>query len=454
MPSYKRVTACSLLLAMGISLSTCVAQSAGDGELTDLIKRIEPSVVRIDVFSSQGEGIGSGFVVGAEGIVVTNHHVMAGSHHAEISFNDKKKVLVLGTLLLDKDRDIAVVKIEAGSYPKLKLAGKLPSKGTRVVAFGAPQGFSFSATEGIVSAVRSVEELKHSQKKAGTWIQTSTPISPGNSGGPLVNRAGEVVGANTLVYVQGQNLNFAISSVDIASAVEKAKGQPLLRLIEGAAKEEADVSITSLAGAQRDEAIAKLADLILAVDSDSPAVEEAAMMLLLIDPNEVDDVLLKKKVAKAFKRLAFDSHFHQEEGIRGMARWGGKESVPYFAELLTLETFHGSEAIYEALSESDDPRASEAIASRLSNFFDHERALAALTRMGPAAEPGLIRTVSSPDPDVSLISVKLLAKFGTEASLSILNEASRKGIPAVRVAAKSAMFKIRARKRKSERSSE
>jgi HEAT repeat protein len=134
-----------------------------------------------------------------------------------------------------------------------------------------------------------------------------------------------------------------------------------------------------------------------------------------------------------------------------MARWGGESSVPYFAELLELETFDGSEAIYEVLSESSDPRAAEAIARRVGNFFDGKRALAALRRMGPAAEPGLILAVASEDFDVSLVSVKLLEEYGTEESLPILNEAVRKGVPAVRVAARSAMAKIRARQRKAAR---
>jgi len=92
---------------------------AADLDLTDLIKQVEQSVVRIDVEGKHGGGIGSGFVVDATGIVVTNHHVIAGASKAEVSFHDKKTAEVLGTLYLDKNRDIAVLKIAVDSYSAL-----------------------------------------------------------------------------------------------------------------------------------------------------------------------------------------------------------------------------------------------------------------------------------------------------------------------------------------------
>src|SRR5690606_502952 len=102
----------------------------------------------------------------------------------------------------------------------LKIATTLPKKGETTIAFGSPLGLSFTASNGIVSAVRLEDELRNEALGLNlnvTWIQTTSPISPGNSGGPLMNDRGEVIGINTLIVGAahaGQNLNFAVSSLD------------------------------------------------------------------------------------------------------------------------------------------------------------------------------------------------------------------------------------------------
>jgi S1-C subfamily serine protease len=204
--------------------------------LADLIEKIEPSVVRIDVTKGDGRGIGSGYVVAEDGVVATNCHVIAGAHEATAVFKNGDTAKVLGTLLIDENRDIAIIKIDKQSLTALPLADALPRQGDSVTAFGAPVGLSFSASDGIVSAVRQGGELAEADKLPGTWIQTTAPISPGNSGGPLVNREGKVIAMNTMVLLIGQNLNFAISSVDVADALHKAKAQQLVSLTDGAAK--------------------------------------------------------------------------------------------------------------------------------------------------------------------------------------------------------------------------
>ena len=114
----------------------------------------------------------------------------------------------------------------SGAVP-IKLAGALPRKGETVTALGSPLGLSFTATNGIISAIRSGEELGREigdTSMKGTWVQVDAALSPGNSGGPLINRKGEVVAMSTRAS-QGvaQNLNFGISIVDIRAAVVKAK---------------------------------------------------------------------------------------------------------------------------------------------------------------------------------------------------------------------------------------
>ncbi len=195
--------------------------------VADLIEAIEPSVVRISMSSPEGEGAGSGYVIDTEGTMVTNYHVVEGATRCTGRFRDDKKAEypITGIYYIDEKRDIAIVKIEApkDKLHPLSLAKDLPRKGEELVAFGAPLGLDFTTTQGNVSAIRDAQELLALgiPDYQGTWLQHSVPISPGNSGGPLVNMKGEVVGMNTMTITIGQNLNFAISAKDVADGLTK-----------------------------------------------------------------------------------------------------------------------------------------------------------------------------------------------------------------------------------------
>jgi len=204
-------------------------------ELPDLIALVEPSVVRINVVTSGGGGTGSGFLVDQAGTIVTNYHVVQGAVRAEVELTDGTTANVTGFRHLISEKDIAIIDIDLPSE-KLKpvaVAESLPQKGIDVAAFGAPLGLSFTASNGIVSALRTAEQMLEmvGEQKQGDWIQTTAPISHGNSGGPLVDMYGRVVAMNTLGFDGdvGQNLNFAISCVDIRGAIAEApsKIQPL-----------------------------------------------------------------------------------------------------------------------------------------------------------------------------------------------------------------------------------
>lgn len=203
--------------------------------LADLIEKVEPSCVRVDVETARGRGIGSGFIAKEGDWVITNHHVVAGSTKGEVSFSDNSKAEIEGFLAYDKRRDIAVLKIKLEKKrTPLELSQAKPRKGESAIAIGAPRGLSFTATEGIISAIRTGAELKQFGNDAdGNWLQISVPISPGNSGGPLLNDAGEVIGANTAGLQNSQNLNFAISAADIGEVLAeaaKAKVQELAKI--------------------------------------------------------------------------------------------------------------------------------------------------------------------------------------------------------------------------------
>ncbi len=234
---FKRVRCAAAIFACSLIFSSRPAARAADSvNLADLIAKVEPSVVRIDVTHGESKGVGSGYVIGEDGTVATNYHVIAGASEATAVFKNGDKADVQGTLWLDPKRDIAILKINKQGLTPLPLAVQLPRSGDSVAAIGRPVGLSFSASEGIVSAVRQGKELSDDDSFPGTWIQTTAPISPGNSGGPLVNQEGKVVAMPTMVLVIGQNLNFAISSIDVADALKKTIGKKMLSLADGAAK--------------------------------------------------------------------------------------------------------------------------------------------------------------------------------------------------------------------------
>jgi S1-C subfamily serine protease len=218
-------------------------------ELVELIKRIEPAVVRFDVEMKGATAIGSGFVVDNTGLIVTNYHVVEGAISGKVTFSSGKSFRISGVRHADPKRDLVLVICDGlRDSPTIPVAAMIPQKGERVAAFGAPKGLDFSASEGIVSGLRSSEELRQfGADVLGTWLQTTSPISGGNSGGPLVNSAGEVVGINTMTLRSGQNLNFAISCEDIRSALEQSKGSQPRSLADAAPLRSSQSRSTALA---------------------------------------------------------------------------------------------------------------------------------------------------------------------------------------------------------------
>lgn len=205
--------------------------------LADLVAKIESSVVRIETQTKDSGGIGSGFVADAKGWIITNYHVIEGAKQARVIFHDGTSVAVAGFLCVEPAKDIAVLSVERNDAPLvvLPLSATACRKGESTIALGAPKGLAFSVSSGIVSAVRTYKEILDGTQWRSMgfdldshWVQTTAPISPGNSGGPLVNEAGEVIGINTWYRSDGQNLNFAIAAQHIRELMTKCKEiQPL-----------------------------------------------------------------------------------------------------------------------------------------------------------------------------------------------------------------------------------
>ncbi len=155
-------------------------------------------------------GTGSGFAIGADGVILTNAHVVEGADTVSVTLRDGRNFTgrVLGA---DKVTDVAVVKIDATNIPVVTIGNsdKLLS-GEWAIAIGNPLGLDNSVTAGIISATgRSSSEVGVPDKRVG-FIQTDAAINPGNSGGPLLNASGQVIGMNTAIIQGAQGLGFAI----------------------------------------------------------------------------------------------------------------------------------------------------------------------------------------------------------------------------------------------------
>ncbi|HZV53998.1 MAG TPA: DegQ family serine endoprotease [Rhodocyclaceae bacterium] len=164
-------------------------------------------------------GLGSGFVVGSNGLILTNAHVIDGSNEIVVRLNDKREfnAKILG---VDKPTDVAVLKIEATGLPSVKIGNPDRTRvGEWVLAIGSPFGFDNTATAGIISAKsRSLPDGSYVP-----FLQTDVAVNPGNSGGPLFNTQGEVIGITSQIYSRSggyQGLSFAIP-IDVATQVEE-----------------------------------------------------------------------------------------------------------------------------------------------------------------------------------------------------------------------------------------
>lgn len=246
-----------LALIASFALQFAVAQE----DLTDVIDRCEKSVVRIETKSGDGDSLGSGFVIDGKGTMITNCHVLAGAQSAKVVFADNTSGEIVGTLLVDQARDIVVCRISIQQRPAITLSTQLPRKGEAVVALGAPHGLSFTATRGIISAVRSAEEMGKDMGDTslkGTWVQVDAALSPGNSGGPLINAQGQVVAMSTLASRgSAQNLNFGISGEDIRQAIQTAMSSPVVPLGVGVAKIRSKESSSGGRGGGRDSILTR-----------------------------------------------------------------------------------------------------------------------------------------------------------------------------------------------------
>ncbi len=214
----------------------------GQASIPDVVKAVGPAVVTITAdgvtstdpttgLSGTGTAIGSGIIYDARGLVLTNHHVVAGNpSRLTVTLKDGRtfNASVYGT---DTLTDLAIVKIDgASNLPTAPIGSSAGIQvGQQTIAIGSPEGdLTNSVTSGIVSALG--RQITVEGETLDNLIQTDTPINPGNSGGPLLDAGGNVIGINTAVSSSSQNIGFAIP-IDIARPLlaQASAGQPLAR---------------------------------------------------------------------------------------------------------------------------------------------------------------------------------------------------------------------------------
>jgi S1-C subfamily serine protease len=183
--------------------------------VTDIVERVGPAVVRVDTrrgAPARRSGLGSGVILSADGLILTNSHVVSGAHAIGLADTEGRTTdaQLIGD---DPDTDLALIRANAArDLPAATLGdSKRLMRGQLVAAIGNPLGFEWTVTAGVISALgrslrgstgRTIEDV----------IQTDAALNPGNSGGPLVSSLGEVIGINTAVIVGAQGISFAVAS--------------------------------------------------------------------------------------------------------------------------------------------------------------------------------------------------------------------------------------------------
>ncbi len=201
-----------------LSGRSTVGEETKELSVTDIIRATRQSVVVVKTPSSMG----SGFFINTQGHIVTNQHVLPKADSAQIKTAEGQVFRVRKILREDAAGDLVIASTDAtpAESKPVRFSSRLPDVGEKIVVIGSPLGLEQTVSDGIVSAVRR-------NQHAVDLIQITAPVSPGNSGGPLFNMQGDVIGITTFQYRTGQNLNFCIAASRIA-ALQQGSPLPVL----------------------------------------------------------------------------------------------------------------------------------------------------------------------------------------------------------------------------------
>lgn len=222
---FAKVTLAILLACAAVTTRPVQADPVQTTDVPEIVEQATPSVVTITFQGRNGKrlGLGSGFIVRKNGLIATNLHVLGEARPIAVTLSDGRRFDVEEVFATNKQQDLAVLKIEAADLQPLTL-GRSPDvrSGQDVVAIGHPLGRSYSVARGIVSAVR--EEIG-----GRPMVQLSMNIERGNSGGPVLNADGEVIGIVTLKSLETDDLGYAVPVDALSDLLESPNPTPMSR---------------------------------------------------------------------------------------------------------------------------------------------------------------------------------------------------------------------------------
>lgn len=174
-----------------------------------LYSAVSPSIVALDVENVSGKHfVGTAFLAAGSGLAVTAWHVVHDARRVEARFSDNHRVTVIGLVDKNEKLDLALLQLAAGSRPRITLSASTPRIGSRVYLVGSPRGLDFSISEGLISQIRTLDGVR--------YYQLSCPISPGDSGGPVLNDRGEAIGVVSWRKADAENVGFAVPCHEVA----------------------------------------------------------------------------------------------------------------------------------------------------------------------------------------------------------------------------------------------
>jgi S1-C subfamily serine protease len=306
------------------------AQRSRHLDIPAISREANGAIVSIVMSDKDGHPIakGSGFFISKDGHVLTNYHVIRNGSSAVIKLPNGAFFAVDGVLASDKNRDVAIIKAHGNDFRTLTLGDSDRLQvGEEVVAIGNPLSLESTVSNGIVSAVRTIEA------EGGKFLQITAPISHGSSGGPLFNMAGEVVGITTSGYNGGGNLNFAIPINDVKPMLVARLSNARALPDEPEADEKAEATIPAQPENNHcDEEYDSLKRNIIAIVGVQRKNLPPAVLAQITEHNKrctlavVPDHILQQEKADAEARAQKAQHEAEIEEVRAdmLAQWKRK----------------------------------------------------------------------------------------------------------------------------------
>jgi len=288
--------------------SSGASSAAAPTSVAGIYERVSPGVVFIAATSAQGQGSGSGFVVGTDGTIVTNDHVVDGAERVTVRFTEKGDPLPAEVVGTDPSTDIALLdvdesKVEGGVDPlSLADSGEL-RPGLPAIAIGSPFGLQGTVTSGIVSALDREIQAPNGFTISGI-IQTDAAINPGNSGGPLLDGEGRVIGVNSQIATNGgasnSGVGFAVPIDTVKEVIPQLKRDGEIdRAFLGVSSSEAPprdgALVSEVTGAPAQRAGLRTGDLIVSFDGRTIATpSDLGQVVLTRKPGDTVEVVVQR----------------------------------------------------------------------------------------------------------------------------------------------------------------